>query len=77
MLPLISTPLLFFLSTPGWGLPELPALPELPSLNSVLPNLNGVVPREGQVEQLDTTERAVQGQVQMFDQTTQVVPSSD
>ncbi|MFN9242686.1 MAG: hypothetical protein ACK6DG_01725 [Cyanobacteriota bacterium] len=77
MLALIGTPLLFFLSTPGWGLPELPALPELPSLNSVLPNLNGVVPREGQVEQLDTKERAVQGQVQMLDQTTQVVPSSD
>ena len=56
MLTLLSTPLLFFLSTPGWGLPELPTLPdlpnrpELPTLNNVLPNLNGVVPHEGQIQ---------------------------
>lgn len=76
MLTLVGTPLLFFLSTPGWGLPELPAVPALPSLENVLPNLNGVVPHEGQIQQLDSKERAVQGEVQQLDQTTQVVPSA-
>jgi hypothetical protein len=72
MLTLLSTPLLFFLSTPGWGLPELPAVPALPTLENVLPNLNAVVPQEGQIQQLDTKERAVQGQVEQLDQTSQV-----
>lgn len=72
MLTLLRTPLLFFLSTPGWGLPELPAVPALPSLENVLPSLNAVVQQEGQIQQLDSKERAVQGQVQQLDQTSQV-----
>lgn len=71
MLTLVGSSLLFFLSTPGWGLPDLPAMPELPSLENVLPNLNGVVPREGQIQQLDARQRAVRGEVQQLDQTTQ------